>query len=78
MAEAMAFQFLELFPECAAWDVVILDQEKKKLDGGRGMSTQKLRSKLPYWSDGRRCAQALEFHWRKNDLRLKDRINRIL
>ena len=51
MADSMAasLHFLELFPECRAWDVVILDQQKKKLDGDPSMATATLRSKLSQW-----------------------------
>ena len=46
---ATALEFVGLFPECQAWDAVLLDQQKKRVDGGQYMSTTTLRSKLPLW-----------------------------
>jgi len=46
---AAAVQFLELFPECQAWDVVILDQQKRKIGGAPSMATALVRSKISEW-----------------------------
>jgi hypothetical protein len=44
-----ALHFLELFPECEAWDALVLDQQKKKLGGSPNMSTPMLRRGLAGW-----------------------------
>ena len=51
MADPMAasLHFLELFPECQAWDVRVLDQQKQQLCGGLNLATATVRRRLPEW-----------------------------
>ena len=44
-----ALNFLELFPECEAWEGLVLDHEKKRLRGAPNMSTSSLRRELSGW-----------------------------
>ena len=46
---AQAIQFLEAFPEAAAWKVCILTKEKQPMFSGREMSSVEIRKSLSTW-----------------------------